>query len=149
MIHINKLIMRSQIQERVIELVRSFLNTNLKNWTVLTNPSPLISVKRKAVRMGIWWRMQPLKRALLDATIMFLRRGGVVRAVRLINMIKEIVQELLTYILSRKVVFVAYLVGKELVRRFREYLGIVNDVKYIIHLGIQWLNIPLIYRGPW
>ncbi|ADY01249.1 hypothetical protein VMUT_1042 [Vulcanisaeta moutnovskia 768-28] len=105
-------------------------------------------MKRKAVRMGIWWRMQPLKRALLDATIMFLRRGGVVRAVRLINMIKEIVQELLTYILSRKVVFVAYLVGKELVRRFREYLGIVNDVKYIIHLGIQWLNTPLIYRGP-
>ena len=142
------LIGKSMIQENVLGLIRSFLNNHLKI-RILTSPSPLIQLRRKAIRAQVWWRIEPLRRALIDAAIMFLRRGGAIRSHRLIILIREVLIEILTHILSRNLVFTAYLVGMELVRRFGRFLGAVRSVKYVIYLGIQWLNTPLIFRGGW
>jgi hypothetical protein len=137
---------KSPFYGRILELTRSFLNTNLKTWRVLTNPSPLIALRRRAIRVGVWWRMPPLRRALIDATIVFLRRGGVVRAQVLLSMVRDVVIEILTHVLSRNVVFTAYLIGLELLGRFGRYLDVVRSAKYVVYMGIQWLNTPPVFR---
>jgi hypothetical protein len=130
------------MMEKAVNLVKSFLNSNLKPGT-LTNPTSLTRLRHRAIRIGIWWRIPPLKRALIDVTIVYVRHGGVVRSPVLLNEIREIILEILTRVLARSLIFVATIVGRALMERTgREPRG-----KHALLLGIQWLNTPLVFRG--
>jgi len=42
-----------------------------------------------AIRLGVWWRVSPLRRRLMDSVILFIRRGGVVESPGLLAAIRQ------------------------------------------------------------
>ncbi len=102
----------------------------------------IISVRRRAIRLGVWWRVNPLRRGLLEASIQYLRRGLRFRSPRALEMLREAVIEVLTLVLMRSVRFMAFIIGSRIARA----LGRVVRAVELIAIGIQWLNTPPEYR---
>ncbi|ABO07911.1 hypothetical protein [Pyrobaculum calidifontis] len=109
-------------------------------------PSPLVlhrllAVRSLALRRGVWFRVRPAARALIDAVIIHLRRGGRVKSPALIDALKRAVEEALSLAAPLRVK------AKALGYAIAAKLGITVDEERAIALGIQWINTPKRYRG--
>ena len=106
----------------------------------------LTSVRRRAVRVGVWWSLDPLRRGLLEAAIAYLRGGFRFRSPRAMAMVRDALIEALTLLLMRSVRFLAFILGLRLAEKLGRALNRVFRVWEIIAMGIQWLNTPLMHR---
>jgi len=109
-------------------------------------PSPLVlhrllAVRSLALRRGVWHRVRPAARALIDAVILHLRRGGRVKSPALIEAVRRAVEEALSLAAPLRVK------AKALGYSIAAKLGIAVDEERAIALGIQWINTPKRYRG--
>ncbi|WP_243680322.1 hypothetical protein [Vulcanisaeta souniana] len=98
------------IDHYVINLVREFLvrHVDCISLSVLTH------VRVLAIRYNSWWRVNPLKRALINAAIAYLRNGLVIRSTTLIGMLRDAVIDALMNTVTRKLSFIAYVIGTKL-----------------------------------
>ena len=127
------------IGEVATKLVGEYLASRLE----VINPRTLPALRTRAIRLGVWWRVSPLRRGLVDSVILFIRRGGVVKSPSLLAAIRQAALEVLTLILSRRLTLVAYLIGLRLLGRARQ---LVSGVRAVVALGIMWMNTPNWYR---
>ncbi len=123
-------------------MVRDFLSRSVG---VVSLPL-LISVRRRAVRVGVWWSLDPLRRGLLEAAIAYLRGGFRFRSPKAMAMVRDALIEALTLLLMRSVRFLAFILGLRLAEKLGRALNRVFRVWEIIAMGIQWLNTPLMHR---
>ena len=123
-------------------MVRNFLSRSV---SVVSLPL-LTSVRRRAVRVGVWWSLDPLRRGLLEAAIAYLRSGFRFRSPRAMAMVRDALIEALTLLLTRSVRFLAFILGLRLAEKLGRTLNRVFKVWEIIAMGIQWLNTPLMHR---
>ena len=96
----------------------------------------LSALKSRALRKGAWFRVGPAARALIDAAILYLRRGGRIKSPALIDALRRAAEEVLR--LTTPIRLLAKAVGYALARR----LGVEVDEERAIALGLQWLNTP-------
>ena len=96
----------------------------------------LVGLKSLALRRGVWFRVSPAARALIDAAILYLKRGGRIKSPVLIDALKRAAEEVLT--LATPVRVLAEAIG----RLIAERLGVEVDEERAVALGIQWLNTP-------
>ncbi|AKT34811.1 hypothetical protein PYWP30_01183 [Pyrobaculum sp. WP30] len=96
----------------------------------------LSALKSRALRRGVWFRVGPAARALIDAAILYLRRGGRLKSPTLLEALRKAAEEVLR--LAAPIRVLAKAVGYAVARR----LGIEVDEERAIALGIQWLNTP-------
>jgi len=109
-------------------------------------PSPpvlhrLLAVRSLALRRGVWFRVKPAARALIEAVILHLRRGGRVRAPALLEAVRRAVEEVMSLAAPLRVK--AKAIGYAIALK----LGLAVDEERAIALGIQWINTPKRYRG--
>jgi len=123
-------------------LVKDFLSRSVG---VVSLPL-LTSVRRRAVRVGVWWSLDPLRRGLLEAAIAYLRGGFRFRSPRAMAMVRDALIEALTLLLMRSVRFLAFILGLRLAEKLGRALNRVFRVWEIIAMGIQWLNTPPTHR---
>jgi len=123
-------------------LVRDFLSRSVG---VVSLPL-LTSVRRRAVRVGVWWSLDPLRRGLLEAAIAYLRGGFRFRSPKAMAMVRDALIEALTLLLMRSVRFLAFILGLRLAEKLGRALNRVFRVWEIIAMGIQWLNTPPTHR---
>ncbi len=100
----------------------------------------LSALKSRALRRGVWFRVGPAARALIDAAIFYLRRGGRIKSPALIDALRRAAEEVLR--LAAPIRVLAKAVGYALARQ----LGIEVDEEKAVALGIQWLNTPKKWR---
>jgi hypothetical protein len=100
----------------------------------------LSALKSRALRKGTWYRASPAARALIDATILYLRRGGRIKSPALAEALRKAAEEVLR--LTTPVRVLAKAVGYAIARQ----LGIEVDEERAVALGIQWLNTPRRWR---
>lgn len=110
------------------------------------NPHSLIGIRRRAVRLGVWWRVDAVKRALVDAVIFYVKGGGVVRSPSLRAALRQIAVEVLALMLARRLKLVAYLIGQRLIQRLGWVREVVRGPKDIVSIGLMWMNTPNWYR---
>ena len=96
----------------------------------------LSALKCRALRKVAWFRVSPAARALIDAAILYLRRGGRIKSPALAEALRKAAEEVLR--LAAPIRMLAKAVGYALARR----LGIETDEEKAVALGIQWLNTP-------
>jgi len=123
-------------------LIRNFLSRSVG----VVSLSLLTSVRRRAVRVGVWWSLDPLRRGLLEAAIAYLRGGFRFRSPKAMTMVRDALIEALTLLLMRSVRFLAFILGLRLAEKLGRALNRVFKVWEIIAIGIQWLNTPLMHR---
>ncbi len=100
----------------------------------------LSALKSRALRRGVWFRVSPAARALIDAAILYLKRGGRLKSQDLAEALRKAAEEVLR--LTTPIRLLAKAVGYALARQ----LGIEVDEEKAIALGIQWLNTPKRWR---
>ena len=100
----------------------------------------LSALKSRALRKGTWYRASPAARALIDAALLYLRRGGRIKSPALAEALRKAAEEVLS--LTTPVRVLAKAVGYAMARR----LGVEVDEEKAIALGIQWLNTPKRWR---
>jgi hypothetical protein len=100
----------------------------------------LSALKSRALRRGAWFRAHPAARALIDAAILYLRRGGRIKSPALAEALRKAAEEVLR--LAAPIRVLAKAVGYAVARR----LGIETDEERAIALGLQWLNTPKRWR---
>ncbi|AET33425.1 hypothetical protein [Pyrobaculum ferrireducens] len=96
----------------------------------------LTALKSRALRRGVWTRVSPAARALIDAAILYLRRGGRVKSPTLVEALRRAAEEVLR--LTTPLRLLAKAVGLAIARA----RGIEADEEKAVALGIQWLNTP-------
>jgi hypothetical protein len=96
----------------------------------------LSALKSRALRRGVWFRVSPAARALIDAAILYLRRGGRIKSPALIDALRRAAEEVLT--LATPVRVLAEAIRRLIAKR----LGVDVDEERAVALGIQWLNTP-------
>jgi hypothetical protein len=100
----------------------------------------LSALKSRALRKGVWYKINPAARALIDAAILYLKRGGRIKSQALAEALRKAAEEVLT--LAAPVRVLARAVGYAVARR----LGMEIDEERAIALGLQWLNTPKKWR---
>jgi hypothetical protein len=100
----------------------------------------LSALKSRALRRGVWFRARPAARALIDAAILYLKRGGHIKSPALAEALRKAAEEVLR--LTTPIRVLAKAVGYAVARR----LGIETDEERAIALGLQWLNTPKRWR---
>ncbi|MEM1637593.1 MAG: hypothetical protein QW247_07740 [Pyrobaculum sp.] len=100
----------------------------------------LSAVRALALRRGVWFRVRPPARALIEAVLLHLKRGGRVKSPALLTALEEAVKEVLTLALPLRVK--AKAIGYAIAKR----LKIEIDEEKAVALGIQWINTPKRYR---
>jgi hypothetical protein len=100
----------------------------------------LSALKSRALRKGIWFRVSPAARALIDAAILYLRRGGRIKSPALIDALRRAAEEVLR--LTTPIRILAKALGYAVAKR----LGVEVDEERATALGIQWLNTPRRWR---
>jgi hypothetical protein len=100
----------------------------------------LRGLKSRALRRGVWFRARPAARALIDAAMLYLRRGGRIRSPALVEALRRAAEEVLR--LAAPVRVLAKAVGYAVARR----LGVEVDEEKALALGLQWLNTPRRWR---
>jgi hypothetical protein len=100
----------------------------------------LSALKSRALRRGVWFRVGPAARALIDAAILYLRRGGRIKSPVLIDALRRAAEEV--FRLATPIRILAKAVGYALARQ----LGVEVDEERATALGLQWLNTPKKWR---
>ncbi len=100
----------------------------------------LSALKSRALRKGVWFRVGPAARALIDAALLYLRRGGRIKSPALIDALRRAAEEVLR--LTTPIRVLAKAVGYAVARR----LGVEVDEERAVALGLQWLNTPKRWR---
>ncbi len=100
----------------------------------------LSALKSRALRRGVWFRVGPAARALIDAALLYLRRGGRIKSPALIDALRRAAEEV--FRLTTPIRVLAKAVGYAVARQ----LGIEVDEERAVALGIQWLNTPKKWR---
>jgi hypothetical protein len=100
----------------------------------------LVRLKSRALRRGVWLRVSPAARALIDAALLYLRRGGRIKSPALLEALRKAAEEVLR--LTTPIRVLAKAVGYALARR----LGVDVDEEKAVALGIQWINTPKKWR---
>ena len=100
----------------------------------------LSALKSRALRKGVWYKINPAARALIDAAILYLRRGGRIKSPALAEALRKAAEEVLR--LTTPVRVLAKAVGYAVARQ----LGVEVDEEKAVALGIQWLNTPKRWR---
>jgi hypothetical protein len=100
----------------------------------------LSALKSRALRKGAWFRVSPAARALIDAAILYLRRGGRIKSPALAEALRKAAEEVLR--LATPIRMLAKAVGYAVARQ----LGVEIVEEKAIALGIQWLNTPRRWR---
>ena len=100
----------------------------------------LSALKSRALRKGTWYRASPAARALIDAALLYLRRGGRIKSPALAEALRKAAEEVLS--LTTPIRVLAKAVGYALARR----LGVEVDEERATALGLQWLNTPRRWR---
>jgi hypothetical protein len=100
----------------------------------------LSALKSRALRKGAWFRVSPAARALIDAAILYLKRGGRLKSPALAEALRRAAEEVLR--LTTPIRVLAKAVGYALARR----LGVEIVEEKAIALGLQWLNTPRRWR---
>jgi len=100
----------------------------------------LSALKSRALRRGIWFRVSPAARALIDAAILYLKRGGRIKSPTLAEALRKAAEEVLR--LAAPIRVLAKAVGYALARQ----LGVEVDEEKAVALGLQWLNTPRRWR---
>jgi hypothetical protein len=101
----------------------------------------LSALKSRALRRGAWFRVSPAARALIDAAILYLKRGGRIKSPALLETLRKAAEEVLT--LAAPVRVLAEAIGRLIAKR----LGVDVDEERAVALGIQWLNTPKKWKG--
>jgi hypothetical protein len=92
------------------------------------------------LRKGIWYKINPAARALIDAALLYLRRGGRINSPTLLEALRRAAEEELRLAAPMRVL--ARAVGYAVARR----LGVEVDEEKALALGLQWLNTPKKWR---
>ena len=92
------------------------------------------------MRRGVWLRARPAARALIDAAILYLRRGGRIRSPALVEALRRAAEEILRA--TTPIRLLAKAIGYAIARR----LGVEVDEEKALALGLQWLNTPRRWR---
>jgi len=100
----------------------------------------LSALKSRALRKGAWFRVGPAARALIDAAILYLKRGGRIKSPALLEALTKAAEEVLR--LTTPIRVLAKAVGYAVARR----LGVEIDEERATALGLQWLNTPKKWR---
>jgi len=100
----------------------------------------LSALKSRALRKGVWYRINPAARALIDAAILYLRRGGRIKSQALADALRRAAEEVLA--LATPVRLLAKAV-EHIIARTR---GIAVDEGTAVALGLQWQNTPKRWR---
>jgi hypothetical protein len=100
----------------------------------------LSALKSRALRRGVWFRVGPAARALIDAAILYLKRGGRLKSPALAEALRRAAEEVLR--LTTPIRILAKAVGYALARQ----LGVDVDEEKAVALGLQWLNTPRRWR---
>jgi hypothetical protein len=100
----------------------------------------LSALKSRALRRGVWFRVSPAARALIDAAILYLRRGGRIKSPALAEALRKAAEEVLR--LAAPIRALAKAVGYAVARQ----LGVEVDEEKAVALGLQWLNTPKKWR---
>ena len=100
----------------------------------------LSALKSRALRKGVWHKISPAARALIDAAILYLRRGGRIKSPALAEALRKAAEEVLR--LTTPIRILAKAVGYALARQ----LGVEVDEERATALGLQWLNTPRRWR---
>ena len=100
----------------------------------------LSALKSRALRRGVWFRVSPAARALIDAAILYLKRGGRIKSQALIDALRRAAEEVLR--LAAPIRLLAKAVGYAIAKR----LGVEIDEEKAVALGLQWLNTPKRWR---
>jgi len=96
----------------------------------------LSALKSRALRKGVWYKISPAARALIDAAILYLKKGGRIRSPALVETLRRAAEEVLR--LTTPIRVLAKAVGYALARQ----LGVEVDEERAMALGLQWLNTP-------
>jgi hypothetical protein len=100
----------------------------------------LSALKSRALRRGVWYKINPAARALIDAAILYLKKGGHIKSPALIDALRRAAEEVLR--LTTPIRLLAEAVGYAVARQ----LGVEIDEERAIALGLQWLNMPKRWR---
>jgi len=100
----------------------------------------LSALKSRALRRGVWFRVSPAARALIDAAILYLKRGGLIKSLALIDALRRAAEEV--FRLTTPIRVLAKAVGYAVARQ----LGVEIDEEKVVALGLQWLNTPKKWR---
>ena len=96
----------------------------------------LSALKSRALRRGAWFRVGPAAGALIDAAILYLKRGGRIKSPALAEALRKAAEEVLR--LTTPIRILAKAVGYAVARQ----LGVEVDEERATALGLQWLNTP-------
>jgi len=102
----------------------------------------LTALKSRALRKGVWYRVSPAARALIDAAILYLRRGGRIKSQTLAEALKRAAEEALWLVTPIRVI--AKTIGLLIARSH----GLDIDEEKAIALGLQWINTPKKWKSP-
>ncbi|NYR15061.1 hypothetical protein [Pyrobaculum arsenaticum] len=100
----------------------------------------LRALKSRALRRGVWLRLDPAARALLDASILYLRRGGRIRSQTLVESLRAVAERVL--VLTTPIRVLAKAIGTAIARA----RGVEVDEEKAVALGLQWMNTPKRYK---
>jgi hypothetical protein len=100
----------------------------------------LSALKSRALRRWVWFKASPAARALIDAAILYLRRGGRIKSPALAETLRKAAEEVLRLTTPMRVL--AKAVGYAVARQ----LGVKVDEERAVALGLQWLNTPKKWR---
>jgi hypothetical protein len=100
----------------------------------------LSALKNRALRKGAWFRARPAARALIDAALLYLKKGGRIKSPALLEALRKAAEEVLR--LAAPIRVLAKAVGYAVARR----LGVEVDEEKAVALGLQWLNTPKKWR---
>jgi hypothetical protein len=100
----------------------------------------LSALKSRALRKGVWYKINPAARALIDAAILYLKRGGRIKSPTLLEALRKAAEEVLR--LAAPIRILAKAAGYAVARQ----LGVEVDEEKAVALGLQWLNTPKKWR---
>ncbi|CCC82003.1 hypothetical protein [Thermoproteus tenax] len=101
----------------------------------------LVALRARALRLGVWRFVSPTARALIEATILFLRRGGRIKSQTLLAALESAVKEVLQLVAPLRLKAIA--LGRAVARE----RGVEVDEERALALGLQILNTPRRWRA--
>ncbi|ACB39437.1 hypothetical protein [Pyrobaculum neutrophilum] len=99
----------------------------------------LVALRARALRLGVWRFVSPTARALIDATIHYLRRGGRIKSQTLLAALQKAINEVMNLVTPLRQKAIA--LGRAAARQ----RGVELDEETALALGLQILNTP----GRW
>lgn len=99
----------------------------------------LVALRARALRLGVWRFVSPTARALIEAAIHFLRRGGRIKSQTLLAALQKAINEVMQLVTPLRQKAIA--LGRAIARQ----RGVEVDEERALALGLQILNTP----GRW